>query len=113
MSCYYKNGKNGANKSKRGNLRKCGRVKKLTFKRNMTTQEVRNTTGFLSFNVEKIQFLSCGQDNVLVKYENQDLHGDGIIELAGQGNVYLLQVIILKIGYLMLAVTRYVATIYQ
>ena len=83
-------------KSKRASLRKCGRVKKLTFMRNMTSQEVRNTivTGFSSFNVQKIQFLSCGQDNVLVKYENQDLHGDGIIELAGQGSVYLLQVTI-------------------
>ena len=30
-------------------------------------------------------------DNILTKLENQELDGDGIIDLAGQGSVYLLQ----------------------
>ena len=58
------------------------------------------TVEFLSFDAKQIHF-SCAQDNVLIKYKNQDLDGDGIIELTGQGSVYILQVAnYLKIEYL-------------
>ena len=81
---------------KRAGLNMSGRIKKLEFKRCMTADEVKNiiSNGFSNYEVQKIQFLCCGQDNTLLKYENQDLNGDGIIDLAGQGSVYLLQVAI-------------------
>ena len=47
---------------------------------------------FQGFDLQNIQFLVCGQDNVLTKFENQELDGDGIIDLAVQGCAYLLQV---------------------
>ena len=60
----------------------------------MKATEVRSiiAEGFQGFNLQNIQFLVCGQDNVLTKFENQDLDGDGIMDLAGQGCAYLLQV---------------------
>jgi len=71
-----------------------GRIKKLEFKRCMKATKVRDiiSEGFQGFDVQNIQFLVCGQDNVLTKFENQELDGDGIIDLAGQGCAYLLQV---------------------
>jgi len=55
----------------------------------MKTSEVTDiiSKGFQGFNV-----LLCGQDNMLTKFENQKLDGNGIIDLAGQGSAYLLQV---------------------
>ena len=85
---------------KRATLNASGRIKKLEFKRCMTADEVRATimNGISNFDAQKIQFLCCGQDNTLIKYETQDLDGDGVIDLAGQGSVYLLQVFLLIIA---------------
>ena len=77
---------------KRSILNASGRIKKLEFKRCMKATEVIIAEGFQGFDLQNIQFLVCGQDNVLTKFENQDLYGDGIIDLAGQGCAYLLQV---------------------
>jgi len=81
---------------KRAGLNMSGRIKKLEFKRCMTADEVKNTisNGFSNHDVQKIQFLCCGKDNTLLNYESQDLDGDGIIDLAGQGSLYILQVAI-------------------
>jgi len=60
----------------------------------MKATEVRDiiSEGFQGFDAQNIQFIVCGQDNVLTKFENQELDGDGIIDLVGQGCAYLLQV---------------------
>ena len=78
----------------RSKLRECGRIVRLQFKRCMKTDEVRKIIkdGFPGFAcIETLQYLRCGQDNILVLNENQDLDGDDIINLAGQGSLYLTQ----------------------
>ena len=78
----------------RSQLNKAGCIIKLEFRRNMSSQEVKNVIlrGFSKFDdVENAQYLRCGQDNVLYLSKEQQLDGDGIFELAGQGSVYLTQ----------------------
>ena len=41
-----------------------------------------------SFNLDRFQFLRCGQDNCLTIVDS-DLSGDGVVELAGQGSIYI------------------------
>ena len=67
---------------------------KLQFQRNMSSQEVKNAIlrGFSGFDdVESARYLKCGQDNVMYMNEEQQLDGDRIFELAGQGSIYLTQ----------------------
>ena len=87
--------------NKRKLLKLSGRIKTLDFKRCMTVQDVRNilVEGFKEFDLQNVQYLICGQDNILTKLENQELDGDGIIDLAGQGSVYLLQKVSKKYYY--------------
>ena len=37
------------------------------------------------------QYLRCGQDNIMLVNKDQDLYGDDIADLAGQGSLYLAQ----------------------
>lgn len=78
----------------RTKLRDSGRVKKLQFKRCTTVSEVRSiiTGAFSEFeDIATAQYLHCGQDNIMVVNENQELDGSDLIDLAGQGSLYLTQ----------------------
>lgn len=74
----------------RRKLRMEERIKKLQFLRMMSACAVREaiSNGF-SKNVNEAVFLHCGQDNVLEVHEKQDLNGQELMELAGQGSIYL------------------------
>lgn len=76
----------------RKRLKTDGRIVKLQFKRCMTVSQVQRTisSGF-SFDVDAYQYLRCGQNNIMLVNEDQDLDGDDIVELAGQGSLYLAQ----------------------
>ena len=78
----------------RHKLKDSGRIAKLQFKRCMKASQVRNiiSNGFSEFEgIETAQYLRCGQDNIMVVNENQELSGDDLIDLAGQGSLYLTQ----------------------
>ena len=75
-------------------LKDSGRIVKLQFKRCMKASQVRSivSSGFSEFKgIEGAHYLRCGQDNIMVVNENQELDGDDIIDLAGQGSLYLTQ----------------------
>ena len=60
----------------------------------MKASEVRNIIcrAFSEFQgVETAQYLRCEKNNVMLLNENQELDGDDIIDLAGQGSLYLTQ----------------------
>ncbi len=42
-------------------------------------------------NIQSAQFLCCGIANIMLLNEEQDLDGDSIVNLAGQGSVYMVQ----------------------
>ena len=78
----------------RSKLKDSGRIVKLQFKCCMKASQVRSiiSSGFSEFKgIEGAQYLRCGQDNIKVVNENQELDGDDIIDLAGQGSLYLTQ----------------------
>ena len=78
----------------RSKLTDCGRIVKLQFKRCMKASEVRNIIcrAFSEFQgVETAQYLRCEKNNIMLLNENQELDGDDIIDLAGQGSLYLTQ----------------------
>ena len=78
----------------RRQLHKMGRIAKLQFRRNMTTEEVNSVLlhGFPQFaDIKHAEFLRCGKDNKLCRNEEQELDGDGVFMLAGQGSMYLSQ----------------------
>ncbi len=78
----------------RSKLLNDGRILKLVFRRNMSSEDVRNVilAGFSDLSLEKVLFLTCGQDNRLEALSNDDVNGDSIFDLAGQGSVYILSV---------------------
>ena len=63
----------------RQQLSKQGHVLKTSFRRNMNVQEVKVAIvdTFSTFNLDRFQFLRCGQDNRLHVVDS-DLSGDGI-----------------------------------
>lgn len=77
----------------RKKLTKSGRIQKIEFKRSMTSSEVKSVIGegFSGFETESAQFLRCGKDNIMLVSEEQALSGDSVINLAGQGSLYLTQ----------------------
>ena len=78
----------------RSKLTECGRIVKVQFKRCMKASEVRNVicSAFSEFQrVETAQYLRCEKNNVMLLNENQELDGDDVIDLAGQGSLYLTQ----------------------
>ena len=78
----------------RSKLTESGRIVKLQFKRCMKASEVRNviSNAFSEFQgVEKAQYLRCEKNNIMLLNENQELDGDDVIDLAGQGSLYLTQ----------------------
>lgn len=75
----------------RSKLVKKGNVKQILFRRNMTPDEVRAilVREFRGINVQTAQFLQCKPSNVLCLSHDQELGGEGVIDLAGQGSLYL------------------------
>ena len=93
----------------RSRLRDCGRITKLTFTRSMSAANVQEVIiqGFPEFHLDKklITFLKVGQDNTVTCLEEQDLNGADVIDLVGQGSLYLYEVcnlicyILIKISF--------------
>ena len=76
----------------RTKLVRMGHVKQVVFCRNMSSDEVRSTitNKFPTIEgVESAQFLRCEPSNVLCLPKEQELDGEGVIELAGQGSLYM------------------------
>lgn len=82
--------KGGAHKR----LTEKGRIKKIQIHRTMDPstirQEIKAFSGIAG--ASKAKFMKTGHDNVLSVATSQVLSGDDIVELAGGGSVYLLQV---------------------
>ena len=55
----------------------------------MTAEEVRVGEFAGIDNVQTAQFLRCKPSNVLYLHQEQELDGEGVIDLAGQGSLYL------------------------
>ena len=74
-------------------LSKAGRIQKMQFRKRMSAQEVRNVlfSSFSKFDLKNMLYIKCGKDNSLSIHHKQDLNGDEIIELAGQGSLYIKQ----------------------
>lgn len=75
----------------RSRLAKQGHVQKAAFRKNMNAEEVKHAivSAFSAFELKKYIFLRCGQDNRLKVVDDNDLNGDDIFELAGQGSIYI------------------------
>ena len=76
----------------RAKLMKTGLIKQISFCRNMSNIEVRDILVKEFSKVDQVQtaqFLRCEPSNVMCLNPNQELDGDGVIELAGQGSLYL------------------------
>ena len=76
----------------RSKLTRDGYVKQISFRRSMSIDEVCKTIVAEFSNIsgiESAQFLCCEPSNVLCLSKTQELDGDGVIELAGQGSLYL------------------------
>ena len=67
-------------------------MQKLMFRRNITCDEMRSVIleSFASFQLEGIEFLRCGKDNMLSVVEDMDMNRDVIFEVAGQGSIYVI-----------------------
>ena len=82
--------------SKRRALKKDGSIKQLSFLRSMSSRQVRNTIvrGFsekiTEHEAERIVYLqSDPHTHTLTKIEKQECDGDDVIDLAGQGSLYI------------------------
>ena len=77
-----------------------GRIKKVSISRMMSAENVRSCIcNAFSDSVQMSApavFLCTGRDNSLDVFQKQDLDGSELIELAGGGSVYLLEVSVLK-----------------
>ena len=78
-------------KKQREHLVAMGRLKELYFRRMMSAEEVNIIVleGFKVINLVKFEYLKCQKNNSLIVAENQKLDGNGVIELAGSGCLYL------------------------
>ena len=76
----------------RQRLNKDGCIQKVAFRRNMSQDEVTNTIleAFASFELEGIELLRCGQDNLLSVVKDTEMNGDTVFEVAGQGSLYVI-----------------------
>ena len=76
----------------REKLKKEGRIKDIPFHRFISKDEVQEiiTASFPEFS-KKFKFLQGRKSNTLSLSSNQDLDGNGVIELAKHGSLYLLE----------------------
>lgn len=78
----------------RKRLNKDGRIKKLEFRRNMSFLQARNVIvkSFAGFKLKDIQVLCCDQSNAMEKAATQTPNGDELMDIAGQGSLYICEV---------------------
>ena len=78
----------------RRNLTRQGRTAKVVLKRNMKPKEIKCivVNAFPSFQLTDFNYMKCSQDNRLRSMADNNLCGDDIFDLAGQGSVYICQV---------------------
>ena len=72
----------------REELKKAGRVKSLPFHRVMSQEEVRRVI-LEGFQIQDFRFLKGNRENTLKVHEAQTLDGNGTIQLAGFGSLYV------------------------
>lgn len=77
--------------SLRGQLKRMGRIKDLSFRRSLSADEVRDVIleGFKATGIENFVYLQAHRSNTLTKSEDQKLNGNEVIALAGSGCLYL------------------------
>ena len=78
----------------RNKLKEGGRVVEVAFQRSMTSTETMETItdAFKDLGgVEKLQFLQASRDNTLKVHVEQELDGNGVLDLAGCGSLYVKQ----------------------
>ena len=71
------------------------RIKKVQIRRSMSSQQVHDiiVAEFAEFEkVSSFHFLCTGKDNALDVFSKQELDGCEVVELAGSGSVYLVEV---------------------
>ena len=80
----------------RSKLKKDGRIKKMEFRRTMSFLQIKNIIikAFSAFSLSELYFLSCEQSNSLRKASVQAPNGDDLMNIAGQGSLYLCEVYI-------------------
>ena len=79
----------------RNKLKKDGRILDLAFHRSMTSKEAMQliVDAFKELGgVKKLQFLQGNRDNTIKMYDQQELDGNGVLNLAGCGSLYVKQV---------------------
>ena len=79
--------------SHRQSLLKHNQILEISFRRCMTTKEVKKMIcdNFKHLGHVHFQFMHAKQDHILITSEVQQLHGAAVIKLAGSGTLYLLQ----------------------
>lgn len=78
----------------RSKLKKDGRIKKLEFRRTMSFLQVKNLLikSFSAFSLKELCFLYCEQSNILRRASVRAPSGDELMDIAGQGSLYLCEV---------------------
>ncbi len=82
----------------KGNARKkllnSGRIKKIELRRSMNSREVKNEIlkVFSEFELSQLTVCSCNKANHMAAMTNKLLKGDELINVAGQGSLYLCEV---------------------
>ena len=74
----------------REQLRMAGYIKELPFRRVMTEEEVQQVI-LEGFGIKAFEFLQGSRDNTLKVNATQSLDGNGAIQLAGSGSLYILE----------------------
>ena len=72
-------------------LSKEGRIQKLEFRRTMSCLQTRNAIikGFAALKLCSLKFLQCTLNNQMCLAADQQIDGEGVISLAGQGSLYM------------------------
>lgn len=75
----------------RKRLNKVGRIQKLEFRHSMSSLQTRNTIikGFAALKPYGLKFLQCTSSNEMCLADDQNVDGEGVITLAGQGSLYM------------------------
>ena len=80
----------------RNKLKEDGHIIELAFNRSMTSKETMNviTDAFKDLTGGgKLQFLQANRDNTLDVHTQQNLDGNGVLNLAGSGSLYVRQMV--------------------
>ena len=69
-----------------------GRILKLAINRSMSSEEVKITSqdAYSSLGMSDVIYMAISHGNALVMHKNQEMDGNQVIELAGQGRICML-----------------------